>query len=92
MNHLATRPWFFPGLGTVLYLAGVNDELLHVIGDFWLGLGRWPQTLIVVALLGVIAYLVNNNLNERRSAYETAVRAARVPEAATTTVEKGSNQ
>ena len=92
MNHLVTRPWFFPGLGTLLYLAGVNDELLHVIGDFWLDLGRWPQTIIVVVILAIIAYLVNDNLNERRSAYATAVRAAQVTDDEATTVEKGSNQ
>ncbi len=76
MNRMLTRPWFGPGAGTLLYLCGFNDELLHVIGEGWLKLGRLPQTLIVVVLLLLIAWLVNDRLSERRSAYRTAVRAS----------------
>ena len=76
MNRLPGRAWFFPVLGTVLYLAGFNDALLHEIGVGWLRLGRWPQTALVVILLAIIAYFVNDYGKQRRSAYRAAVRAA----------------
>ena len=78
MNRLAGRPWFGPGLGVILYLVGFNGELLHWIGIGWLGLGRIAQTVIVLVVMGLMAYLTSDYLNERRSAYRTAVRAAGV--------------
>ncbi len=78
MNRIAGRPWFFPGLGTLLYLAGFNDALLHEIGVGWLKLGRVAQTLVAVVILGLIAYFVNDYVKQRRSAYRTAVRAASI--------------
>jgi len=88
MNRFITRPWFGPGLGTVLYLVGFNDALLHWIGTGWLKLGRVVQTVVVLVVLGLIAYLVNDYVRERRSAYRTAVRAAAVNDRAGTTFEK----
>ncbi|WP_420638469.1 hypothetical protein [Candidatus Poriferisocius sp.] len=76
MNRLRSRPWFFPVLGAALYLTGMNDELLHIVGDAWLELGRWVQTAVVLALLALIAYFTLDALNRRRSAYRSALRAA----------------
>lgn len=87
MNRLISRPWFFPGLGTILYLAGFNDAALEKIGDGWLELGRVLQTIIVIVLLALIAYLVVDKVRERRSAYQTAIRAAGATYSAPTTVE-----
>lgn len=78
MNRLRSRPWFFPALGAFLYLSGMNDELLHWIGGWWLDFGRWGQTAVVVALLALIVYFVLDAFNRRRSAYRSAVRAADV--------------
>ena len=78
MNRLAGRPWFGPGIGVILYLVGFNEALLHGIGIGWLGLGRIAQTVIVLVVVGLMAYLTSDYLNERRSAYRTAVRAAGV--------------
>jgi len=78
MNRLAGRPWFGPGIGVILYLVGFNEALLHGIGIGWLGLGRIAQTVIVLVVVGLMAYLTSDYLNERRSAYRTAVRAAAV--------------
>ena len=76
MNSLLKLPWFGPGLGASLYLTGMNDELLHLLGNWWLDIGRWGQTAAVLAALAVIAYFTLNALNRRRSAYRSAVRAA----------------
>ena len=76
MNRLWSRPWFFPSLGAFLYLTGMNDEALHRVGDWWLDIGRWAQTAVVLVLLGLIAYFTLDALNRRRSAYRAAVRAA----------------
>jgi len=73
---MISRPWFVPGLATLGYLAGFNDEALHLIGQWWLDLSRWVQTAVVVVLLGLIVYLVADRLKERSSAHATAVRAA----------------
>ena len=78
MNRLAGRPWFGPGLGVFLYLVGFNGALLNGIGIGWLRLGRIAQTAIVLVVVGLMAYLTSDYLNERRSAYRTAVRAAGV--------------
>jgi len=78
VNRLITRPWFGPGIGTILYLVGFNDELLHQIGKGWLKLGRITQTLVVLVVLSLAAYFIADYLKERRSAYQTAVRAAAV--------------
>ncbi|MAF51402.1 MAG: hypothetical protein CL694_00080 [Chloroflexi bacterium] len=78
MNRLVGRPWFGPGLGVILYLVGFNEALLHEIGTGWLRLGRIPQTVIVLVVMSLMAYLTSDYLNERRSAYRTAVRAAAV--------------
>ena len=78
MNRLVGRPWFGPGLGAILYLVGFNGALLHEIGTGWLRLGRIAQTVIVLVVVGLMAYLTSDYLNERRSAYRTAVRAAAV--------------
>ncbi|MDG2261733.1 MAG: hypothetical protein P8N50_05270 [Actinomycetota bacterium] len=72
---MISRPWFVPGLATLGYLAGFNDEALHLIGQWWLDLGRWVQTAVVVVLLGLIVYLAADRLKERRSAHAAAVRA-----------------
>lgn len=77
MNRLVSRAWFFPAIGTLAYLVGFNDAFLHLIGTVWLELGRLAQTGITIALLGLVAYLVADRVKERRSAYQTAVRAAR---------------
>ena len=78
MNRPAGRPWFGPGLGVILYLVGFNGALLNGIGIGWLRLGRIAQTVIVLVVVGLMAYLTSDYLNERRSAYRTAVRAAAV--------------
>ena len=78
MNRLIGRPWFGPGLGAILYLVGFNEVLLHEIGTGWIRLDRIAQTVAVLAVLGLMAYFTNDYLNERRSAYRTAVRAAAV--------------
>jgi len=92
MNRLAGRPWFGPGLGVILYLVGFNGALLHGIGIGWLRLGRIAQTVIVLVAVGLIvglmAYLTSDYLNERRSAYRTAVRAAGVNDANAGTFER----
>ncbi len=76
MNPLRKLPWFFPGMGAFLYLTGMNDEFLHIVGDLWLDVGRWGQTGLVLALLALVAYFTLDALNRRRSAYHSAVRAA----------------
>ncbi len=76
MNRLWLRPWFFPGLGAFLYLTGMNDELLHRIGNWWLDFGRWVQTAVVLVVLVLIAYFVLDRFNRRRSAYRTAIQSA----------------
>lgn len=75
MNRLISRPWFVPGLATVCYLAGFNDELLHIIGDAWLDLGRWVQTIVVIVVLGLIGYLVVDRVRQRQAYHDAAVRA-----------------
>ena len=75
MNRLISRPWFFPGLGTICYLAGFNDELIHLIGEGWLSLGRWVQTIVVVVVLGLVIYLVADRIRDRQAFYAAAVRA-----------------
>lgn len=76
MNPLRKLPWFFPGLGAFLYLTGMNDEFLHIVGELWLDVGRWGQTGLVLALLVLVAYFTLDALNRRRSAYRSAIRAA----------------
>ncbi len=76
MNKLWLRPWFFPGLGAFLYLTGMNDELLHRIGSWWLDFGRWGQTTVVLVLLALVAYMVLVVFRRRRSAYRSAIRTA----------------
>ena len=76
MNRLASRAWFFAAVGTICYLAGFNDELLHVVGSWWLDLSRLVQTVVVVVLLALVGYLVIDRVRERQSFYEAAVRAA----------------
>ncbi len=76
MNRLWTRPWFFPSLGAALYLTGMNDELLHMVGDLWLDFNRWGQTAVVLALLALAAYFTMDIINRQRSAYRSAIRAA----------------
>ena len=78
MNPLRKLPWFFPGLGAFLYLTGMNDELLHLLGSWWLDIGRWGQTAAVLAVLALVAYFTLDALNRRRSAYRSAIRAADV--------------
>ena len=87
MNRLISRPWFFPGLGAILYLAGFNDAALEKIGDGWLELGRALQTIITIVVLALIAYLVADRVKERRSAYHAATRAAAATYNDPTTVE-----
>jgi len=76
VNPLRKLPWFFPGLGAFLYLTGMNDEFLHIVGDLWLDVGRWGQTGVVLALLALVAYFTLDALNRRRSAYRSTVRSA----------------
>ncbi len=90
MNRLISRPWLGPVLGTICYLAGFNDELLHIIGSWWLDLGRWVQTFVVVVVLGLIGYLVVDRVRERRAFYHAAVRAAASPTPVSGTVASGS--
>lgn len=78
MNPLRKLPWFFPGMGAFLYLTGMNDEFLHIVGELWLDVGRWGQTGVVLALLALVAYFTLDALNRRRSAYRSAIRAADV--------------
>jgi hypothetical protein len=79
MNRLVSRAWFFPAVGALAFIVGFNDELVHVVGTGWLELGRLAQTTIVLAALGLVAYLVADRVKERRSAHQTAIRAARPP-------------
>lgn len=88
MNRLISRPWLVPAVGTVCYLAGFNDELLHVLGDWWLDLGRWVQTIVVLVLLGLIAYFVADRVRQRQSFYNAAVRAAAPPRDGGSTVDE----
>ena len=76
MNRITSRPWFGPGAGAFLYLTGMNDEALHHIGTWWLSLGRWGQTGVVLAALALALFFVQGALNRRRDAYRSAVRAA----------------
>ena len=76
MNRLASRPWFFAGVGAFGYLTGMNDEMLHWLGTWWLELGRWGQTAAVLAVLALAAYFTQGALSRRRAAYRSAVRAA----------------
>ena len=76
MNQLRKRPWFFPMIGASLYLSGMNDMFLHVVGGWWLDLGRWTQTIAVLVLLALGNYVVTASFNRRRSAYRAAVLAA----------------
>ncbi len=76
MNRLRSRPWFFPALGASLYLTGMNDEMLHWLGEWWLDFGRGFQTAVVLALLALVVYFTLNALNRRRSAYRSTIRAA----------------
>ena len=76
MNQLSKRPWFFPSMGAFLYLTGMNDEALHIIGGWWLDLGRWAQTAAVLALLALAGYFTSESVNRRRSAYRAALSAA----------------
>ncbi|MCQ3811062.1 MAG: hypothetical protein KTV68_11000 [Acidimicrobiia bacterium] len=76
MNPLMRLPWFGPGLGAFLYLTGMNDEVLHLLGSWWLDIGRWGQTAAVLVVLALVAYFTLEALNRRRSAYRSAVRAA----------------
>ncbi len=76
MNPLRKRPWFFPLIGASLYLSGMNDMFLHVVGGWWLDLGRWTQTVAVLALLALGSYVVTVSLNRRHSAYRAAILAA----------------
>lgn len=76
MNRLRSRPWFFAGIGAFGYLTGMNDEALHHLGVWWLGLGRWGQTVAVLAVLALVAYFTQGALNRRRAAYRSAVQAA----------------
>ena len=78
MNRLWSRPWFFAGIGAFGYLTGMNDELLHRLGTWWLDLGRWGQTAAVLAVLALAAYFTQGALNRRRSAFRSAVQAADV--------------
>ena len=76
MNRLASRPWFFAGVGAFGYLTGMNDEMLHWLGTWWLELGRWGQTAAVLAALALAAYFTQGALNRRRAAFRSAVVAA----------------
>ena len=76
MNRLSKRPWFFPSMGAFLYLTGMNDEALHVIGGWWLDFGRWGQTAAVLVLLALAGYFTAEALNRRRGAYRAALSAA----------------
>ncbi len=85
MNRLGSRPWFFAGVGAFGYLTGMNDEMLHWLGTWWLELGRWGQTAAVLAALALAAYFTQGALNRRRAAFRSAVVAAdatRLPTAA----------
>jgi len=79
MNQLRKRPWFFPSMGAFLYLSGMNDMFLHVVGGWWLDFGRWGQTITVLVLLALAAYFTVAALNRRRSAFRSAVAAAAQP-------------
>ena len=76
MNRLASRPWFFAAVGAFGYLTGMNDEMLHWLGTWWLELGRWGQTAAVLAALALAAYFTQGALNRRRAAFRSAVVAA----------------
>ena len=76
MNQLSKRPWFFPSMGAFLYLTGMNDEALHIIGGWWLDLGRWAQTAAVLVLVVSAGYFTSEAVNRRRSAYRAALSAA----------------
>ena len=78
MNRLWSRPWFFGGVGAFGYLTGMNDALLHLLGTWWLELGRWGQTAAVLAALALAGYFTRGALNRRRSALRAAVRAANI--------------
>ncbi|MGI9623864.1 MAG: hypothetical protein ACR2PK_13585 [Acidimicrobiales bacterium] len=88
MNRLISRPWLIPAVGTVCYLAGFNDELLHVLGDWWLDLGRWVQTIVVLVLVGLVAYFVVDRARQRQSFYDAAVRAAAPPPGGASSVDE----
>lgn len=70
------RRWFWGLVGAMLYLSGMNDEALHWIGGWWLGLAAWIQIVIVAALLALAVWVAVRVLAARRAAYDAAVRAA----------------
>lgn len=76
MNRLTRRPWFLPGVGVMLYLTGVNDEVLGLVGSAWLSLSRQVQTVTVLVLLVVAGALLGRMVRGRRAAYAAAVQAA----------------
>ncbi len=92
MKDLVTRPWFAPTLGAIVYVAGFNDELLHVIGLGWVKLGRWVQTAVVVVVLLLVVYFVVVRLRDRRSFYDAAVRAAAHADRSPSTVESHTGE
>lgn len=75
-DRLWRRAWLFPALGAMLYLAGINDEVLHALGGWWLGLNRWTQTVVVLAVLAISIACVAATFTRRRAAYRAAVWAA----------------
>lgn len=60
----------------MLYLTGVNDEVLGLVGSAWLSLSRQVQTVTVLVLLVVAGALLGKIVRGRRAAYAAAVQAA----------------
>ncbi len=68
--------WFGGLFAAMLYVAGVNDEVLHHVSNWWLGLPQWSHIVIVLAVLALGAWVAARILGARRAAYGAAVHAA----------------
>lgn len=60
----------------MLYLTGVNDEVLGLVGSAWLSLSRPVQTVTVVVLLVIAGAVLGTMVRARQAAYSAAVQAA----------------
>ena len=73
---MTRRPWFWPLVGVAVYVAGVNDELLHHVSEAWLDLGKGVQIVIVLVVLALALWAVSGVLRRRNEAYHAAAHAA----------------
>ena len=70
------RRWFGGLSAVLLYVTGMNDQALGLLGGWWLHLASWLQAAAVILLLTVAAAAAARVLAARRAAYDAAVHAA----------------